>query len=110
MLTITQTRKIIRVLTENGCTIAESPDAIWDAGKSESGTQTVMIVPSTWTSENKHQIPDLPSETWRVTEWWIERCIERKTVLDPSDDPLSRSHLKLSRDCELAGMVAKNTD
>lgn len=97
---ITQSKKIIQVLVENGCTIAESPDSIWATGNSE--TQTVMIVPSTWTSENKHQIPDLPSETWRVTEWWIERCIERKTILDPSDDPLSRAHLKLSKNCELS--------
>ncbi|KAK3070311.1 protein kinase activating protein dpb11 [Teratosphaeriaceae sp. CCFEE 6253] len=35
-------------------------------------------------------LPTVPADTKLVTEWWVERCIHSKTLIEPLDDPLCR--------------------
>jgi hypothetical protein len=40
-------------------------------------------------------LPEVPPETWFATEWWLERCIKHKVIVDPDHDILSQPHLSL---------------
>lgn len=58
------------------------------------------MLPSRWTAQQK-PLPNVPTGIELVTELWVERCIIYKTLLDPSDDILSRSFNCLSENCKL---------
>lgn len=60
--------------------------------------QKVLILPSDWTSVTKGSLPVVPPGTWLATEWWLERCIKNKTLIDPELDVLSQPHLGLPID------------
>lgn len=58
------------------------------------------MLPSRWTAQQK-PLPNVPTGIELVTELWVERCIIYKTLLEPSDDILSRSFNGLSKNCKL---------
>ena len=90
--------KIDEIITSNGGQIAHSTDALYTALDKDKHQRTVLVLPSEWTSLTKGSIPEVPPETWLVTEWWLERCIKQKIVLDPNHDVLSQPHLRLPID------------
>ncbi|CAD0025743.1 unnamed protein product [Aureobasidium pullulans] len=90
--------KIDEIITSNGGQITHSTDALYTALDKDKHQRTVLVLPSEWTSLTKGSIPEVPPETWLVTEWWLERCIKQKIVLDPNHDVLSQPHLRLPID------------
>ncbi|KAK1056397.1 protein kinase activating protein dpb11 [Friedmanniomyces endolithicus] len=52
--------------------------------------------------------PDVPEGTKTVTEWWVERCIHTKKLIDPANDVLSRPlwHAKIA---DFAGLSVCTT-
>ncbi|THY01007.1 hypothetical protein D6D03_06115 [Aureobasidium pullulans] len=90
--------KIDEIITSNGGQIAHSTDALYTALDKDKHQRTVLVLPSEWTSLTKGSTPEIPPETWLVTEWWLERCIKQKIVLDPNHDVLSQPHLRLPID------------
>ena len=94
-----QTPKMIEILQNEGGQIADFPEDLFSAAESESHSLTVLILPSEWTANTGEPLPDVPNGTWLVTEWWIERCIVSKSIIDPENDVYSRPRLNLPSDC-----------
>ncbi|KAF1345814.1 twin BRCT domain-containing protein, partial [Delphinella strobiligena] len=92
-------KKIQEILQNEGGQIADFPEDLYSAIASQSHSVTALIVPSEWTSGTREPLPDVPTDTWLVTEWWIERCIVTKSIIDPDKDIYSRPRLDLSSDC-----------
>ena len=46
-----------------------------------------------------HMIPPIPlpaEKLIQVTEWWVESCIQKKSLVDPTDDLLVKPFAKLN--------------
>lgn len=86
---------IDHVITSNGGQVTRSADALYTAHHGDSCQQKVLILPSEWTSITKGSLPEAPAGTWFATEWWLERCIKHKSLINPDHDVLSQPHLGL---------------
>lgn len=89
------TAKLHQLLGENGAILVHSVDQLSDADS----TWTALILPTSWNAKPDSTLPSVPEGTKLVTEWWVERCIIHKKVLDPDQDVLSQSLYDLPRDC-----------
>ncbi|KAH0267762.1 hypothetical protein KCU91_g9866, partial [Aureobasidium melanogenum] len=87
--------KIDDIITSNGGQVTRSADALSATQSGASSQRKVLILPSEWTSTNMGSLPEVPPETWFATEWWLERCIKHKVIVDPDHDILSQPHLSL---------------
>lgn len=96
---IEQTSKIVQVLQNEDGQVAESPDDLFSAVESQSHALTVLVLPSEWTANSSEPLPDVPADTWLVTELWIERCIVRKQLVVPEKDIYSQPRLNLPENC-----------
>lgn len=94
-----RSERIVEVLQNEGGQIADVPENLYAAVESQSHNLTVLIVPSEWTANAEEPIPDVPADTWIVTEWWIERCIVSKSIIDPEVDVYSRPRQQVPNDC-----------
>ena len=90
---------MIEILQRDSGQITEFPEDLYSAVESNSHSFTVLVVPSEWTANTAEPLPDVPTDTWHVTEWWIERCIVAKTIVNPAIDVYSRPRLNLTNDC-----------
>jgi len=63
--------------------------------------ESFLIVPHDLPSHMVPPIP-LPAEKliW-VTEWWVESCLQKKSLVDPNDDPLVKPFATLNIKGEL---------
>ncbi|KAF2147869.1 hypothetical protein K461DRAFT_233864 [Myriangium duriaei CBS 260.36] len=86
--------KLKQLLEENGATVVESETELQDPTLS----WTAMILPTAWLAKSQTLVPRVPVETKVVTEWWVERCIVHKKILDPDKDTFSRSMHDLPSD------------
>jgi hypothetical protein len=89
-----------QILQNEGGQLADFPEDLYSAVESESHAITVLIIPSEWTANTGDPLPDIPVDTWVVTEWWIERCIVSKSVIDPGTDIYSQPRLNLPNNSE----------
>lgn len=83
-----KTKRLAQYLEPNGAHIVKGLE---DLESLEEGHQEkcCLLVPHAQTDKKK----DLPRSTTGVviaTEWWVERCVHYKQVLDPEQDVLSR--------------------
>lgn len=83
-----RTQLLHRFLKPNGATILHSPDELADTSLHPLFKDRYVVIPHADTDVAQ---PDVPPGTKIVTEWWVERCIHTKELLDPSVDVLSRS-------------------
>ncbi len=84
-----KTTKLEDVLTQNGATIVHSPSDLEEASRYPTFKERYLLVPHDASSASAN-LDDLPPSTSMATEWWVERCVYSKTLLDPMDDVLSR--------------------
>lgn len=89
------TAKLRQLLSENGAVLVDTVDELSDADS----TWTALILPTSWNAKPDSMVPSVPQDTKLVTEWWVERCIIHKKVLDPDKDILSQSLHDLPGDC-----------
>ena len=75
-------------LEPNGAKVIESPKELEDASCDPYFTQMYLLIPHTQMLQATH-IPEVPLGTIKVTEWWVERCVHYKRLLDPALDVLS---------------------
>jgi len=57
--------------------------------------ESFLVVPHDLPS---HMVPPVPTHvknSKRVTEWWVESCLQKKSIVDPDDDPLVKPFAKL---------------
>ncbi|KAL1302302.1 hypothetical protein AAFC00_002717 [Neodothiora populina] len=94
-----RSQKILEILQNEGGQIADYPDDLYSAVESQNHQLTALIVPSEWHKESEEALPDVPEDTWLVTEWWIERCIVSKSIIDPQQDFYSRPRMALPMEC-----------
>ncbi|KEQ94357.1 hypothetical protein AUEXF2481DRAFT_269709 [Aureobasidium subglaciale EXF-2481] len=97
-----KTAKIHEIVISNGGHIASNSDAF--LLNDDAYQYKILVLPSGWTSTTKGSLPEIPSGTWHATEWWLERCIKQKALLDPASDLLSQPHLSLPID-EFQGLT-----
>lgn len=96
----------IRQFTEpNGATFVDSPAALSHASTQENSRHAVLLVPHTGTTT----LPTIPPGTLTATEFWIERCLHHKRLLDPTTDVLSRPIAPLRPAGAAAGLVVTST-
>lgn len=84
-----RTKTLQTFLEPNGAHVVGVPAALEDASSNPFFKQRVLLVPHD-RSNLKIDLADLPAGTVVATEWWVERCIYHRKVLDPSQDVLSR--------------------
>lgn len=96
---VKRSQQINEILQNEGGQITEIPEDLYSAVESQSHDQTILIVPSEWTANTREPMPDTPPETWTVTEWWIQRCIMSKSIINPQMDLYSRPRLQMSNKC-----------
>lgn len=95
-----RTHLLHRFLTPNGAKIVHSPEELENASTDPFFKGRYIIVPHVGADVDQ---PAGPPGTSIVTEWWVERCIHTRRLLDPGVDVLSRSlsHLRIPDFCEL---------
>ena len=90
-----RTQLLRRVLSSNGATLLQSVEE-FDGDSLQSPLKAnYLVIPH---ADCNTAPPDVPPGTSLVTEWWVERCIHTKQLLDPTFDVLSRSlsHVHIS--------------
>ena len=95
-----RTQLLHRFLNPNGATILHAPDELENASFHPLFKNRYLIMPH---GDTDLKQPEVPAGTLIVTEWWVERCIHTKQLLDPSTDVLSRSlsHVRIPGFSEL---------
>ena len=78
-----------KFLVPNGAEVVESSRELEDASLNSCIRTRYLLVPHTQ-SPPPSPPPDIPPGTVIATEWWVERCIHYKQLLDPATDALSR--------------------
>ncbi|GAM90620.1 hypothetical protein ANO11243_086650 [Dothideomycetidae sp. 11243] len=87
--------KLRQLLSDNGASIVDRADML----KDPTIDWSAVILPSAWTGKPDSVVPQVPLETKQVTEWWVERCLAHKTILDPDKDVFSQAMLHVPGNC-----------
>lgn len=83
-----RTSRLEQVVHENGGTITHTTAQLEDASKQPLFQERCVLIPHDATS-TATDLPRVPAGTILATEWWIERCLYHRRVLDPTTDALS---------------------
>lgn len=79
------TKALQRYLEPNGAVVVNSSEDLEQAGADVGFRVRCLLMPHAQPAV----LPDIPAGTVLVTEWWVERCILYKRLLDPVEDLLS---------------------
>lgn len=77
------------ILQQNAAVVLNAPSELTDANRTRRDDRQYLLVPRLETQSSERP-PDLPTGIVVATEWWVERCIHYKRLLDPCEDVLSR--------------------
>ncbi|WPH02155.1 Hypothetical protein R9X50_00501000 [Acrodontium crateriforme] len=80
--------RLRRFLEPNGAVIATSAADLERAAQDPTLRASYLLVPHA-IKETSMKLPEVPTSTFLVTEWWLERCVQSKAVMDPNKDILS---------------------
>ncbi|KAK5167670.1 protein kinase activating protein dpb11 [Saxophila tyrrhenica] len=83
-----RTQRLHEFLDPNCARIVKSLTEFENASTNPFFKQRYLLVPYDG-NPAKLQLPPVPAATQTATEWWVERSISHKRVLDPNDDVLS---------------------
>lgn len=84
-----KTKRLSQYLEPNGARIVRRSDELEIYGDEEPHEKRCLLVPHAQV-EQVVQMPQLSPGVIIATEWWVERCIHHKQVLDPEQDILSQ--------------------
>lgn len=76
-------------LEPNGAHVVRTPTELEDASVNAFFKDRYLLIPHTDPDEAL-KLPEVPANTITATEWWVERCIHYKRLLNPVEDVLSR--------------------
>ncbi len=85
----TQTSILTEHLIAHDARMAPSPDKL-DSMSSSDALTAYMVVPHDKPAKAFKGKTPLSGSCSLVTEWWIERCLHRKRLVDPDQDVTSR--------------------
>lgn len=87
----------LRAILEHryGAQVVQSASALENAPSNPFFSGRCVLVPHVRANADC-AVPQVPPATFLATEWWVERCIHSKQILDPDKDPLSRPMWDLS--------------
>ncbi|KAK1821787.1 protein kinase activating protein dpb11 [Friedmanniomyces endolithicus] len=94
-------------LEPQGATIVKTVNQLEVSSRNLAFRAGYLLVPHAL--DGRHmEPPDVPEGTKTVTEWWVERCIHTKKLIDPANDVLSRPlwHAKIA---DFAGLSVCTT-
>ena len=83
-----KTALLQQYLQRNGASVVESASELEEASRQPLFKDRYLVVPHARTDKATN-LPELPASTIVTTEWWVERCIHYKRLLDPAEDFLS---------------------
>jgi DNA replication regulator DPB11 len=83
-----KTKRLAQYLEPNGARIVKGLQSLNSMGEEEQ-EQRCLLVPHAQTDQNMSK-PHVATGVVIATEWWVERCIHHKQVLDPQQDVLSK--------------------
>ena len=78
-----------KFLEPNGAHVLQSQAELENASRNEFFKDRYFVVPHA-ASDAALNLPEVPPSIIVATEWWVERCIHYKHLLDPTLDHLSR--------------------
>ncbi|EMC98086.1 hypothetical protein BAUCODRAFT_412588 [Baudoinia panamericana UAMH 10762] len=81
-------KRLRQYLEPNGASIVSSERELEAAVVDADCRGRYLLVPHTFEG-TPPELPDIPQGTEMVTEWWVERCIHSKALLEPQYDMLS---------------------
>jgi DNA replication regulator DPB11 len=84
---IEKMKRLAQYLEPNGAHVAKRLEDLETIG--DEYEKRCILVPHAQSEENAH-LPQSSSGTVIATEWWVERCIHYKQILDPEQDVLSQ--------------------
>ena len=76
-------------LEPNGARVVQTLTELEDASHDPLFKDRYLLVPHARSSQSQ-PLPEVPPATIIATEWWLERCMHYKRLLDPAQDALSR--------------------
>lgn len=83
-----KTKRLAQYLEPNGACIAKSLEGLeMEAGEEQQYDKRCILVPHAQSDRNAH-VPQSSTGAVVATEWWVERCIHYKQILDPEQDVL----------------------
>lgn len=86
---------IRRYIEPNGAKVVMSAQELKTAFGEPAFRCACLLLPHDYSGSDT---PKVPPESQLVTEWWVERCIQYKRLLNPNEDALSRPIQRIS-DC-----------
>lgn len=95
-----------KYLEPNGGRVVKTTKELEDASSDVFFKERYLLIPHSQTSRSP--LPDVPPGTIKATEWWVERCVHYKRMLDPANDPLSQP-LTDSSILDFSGLLVSTT-
>jgi DNA replication regulator DPB11 len=84
-----KTKRLSQYLEPNGAHIAQGLKDLEKTGDGEEFEKRCVLVPHAQKDESA-RVPQWTPGSVVATEWWVERCIHYKKILDPDQDVLSQ--------------------
>jgi DNA replication regulator DPB11 len=82
-------------LESHGAQVGRTPNELEGLRDVETG---YLVIPHDKSQDQMPPIPAAAMNLQRVTEWWVESCIMKKKLVDPTLEPLCRPFAKLAID------------
>jgi hypothetical protein len=81
-----RTKHLRQVIETDGATVVNSTIELAASSTHPFFKAQCLLIPHA----EPTKLPDVPTETYFVTEWWVERCLHSRKLLDPREDLLSQ--------------------
>ncbi|TKA62188.1 hypothetical protein B0A55_12098 [Friedmanniomyces simplex] len=76
-------------LQPHGATVVKTVTELEESSRAATFLAGYLLMPHAF-SGSQMEPPEVPGGTRTVTEWWVERCLHTKKLIDPANDALSQ--------------------
>lgn len=83
---VLRTKQLRVAIEKDGATVVRNVEELKAASQNQHFKSRCLLMPHAQPTK----LPDVPSGTLLVTEWWLERCLYFRKRLDPNEDALSQ--------------------
>ena len=94
MLTKIQTGILQQFLHQNGARLAVTPEQLCSHEDSELESG-FLITPSDIARGELEDLPIVAEGLTRVNEWWVEKCLYQKKIVDPAEEVICKPFPRL---------------
>ncbi|TKA76707.1 hypothetical protein B0A55_03930 [Friedmanniomyces simplex] len=84
-------------LQPHGATVVKTVTELEESSRASVFLARYLLMPHAFSGSHMEP-PEVPEGTQAVTEWWVERCLHTKKLIDPANDALSQPlwHAKIA--------------